>query len=73
MRDKPVLLMDCDHPHFSVRTLLVGASRVTEGRHLFVASRVQEREVLARATTVPEPTRYVKFEEEEEGDDFWED
>ena len=47
-RDKHLLLMDTHNIHFNVRALIVGASRVTDGRFLHVATRAEEARLLSR-------------------------
>ena len=53
-----VLLMDCHHRHFTGRHLYVGASRVTAGSFLHVATWAQTRELDER-TRVAVPLAYV--------------
>jgi hypothetical protein len=41
-----ILLLDKNSPHFSVRHLIVGLSRVTAGRLAHIPTRKQEQEFL---------------------------
>ena len=66
-----VLMLDTGHKHFSMRSLIVGASRVTSARNLHVATAEQERALMARTRPVLEPERVAVLppEEEDESDD----
>ena len=46
IRNKHILLIDTDHPHFSRRALIVGLSRVTHSNDVHVAD--NELEILGR-------------------------
>ena len=46
INDKPILLIDTEHPHFSRRALIVGLSRATHGQVVHVAD--NENEILGR-------------------------
>lgn len=36
VKDRHIVLLDTDHPHFSTRSLIVGLSRATHGRYLHI-------------------------------------
>ena len=66
-----VLMLDTGHGHFNMRSLIVGASRITSARNLHVATADQERAPMARTRPVLEPERVAALppEEEDESDD----
>jgi hypothetical protein len=66
LRDKTVLLLDTYHRNFTTRMLIVGASRVTNGYRLRVATPNQERQLLAGAQDIPEPINVLDEPEDEE-------
>jgi hypothetical protein len=65
LRDKEVLLCDTHHEHFSTRMLIVGASRVTNGHRLHIATANQQRALLAGMRDIPEPVNMVEEEEDD--------
>jgi hypothetical protein len=57
IRNKHILLLDMEHPHFSVRSLIVGLSRATAGSQVHAAKRDQEDRLMARTKHVPPPPK----------------
>ncbi len=63
VRDRHIVLLDTDHPHFKVRSLIVGLSRATHGQFLHVGDStseglfVGERQVRQRAQKPVEPVQ----------------
>ena len=53
--DRRVLLLDLEHHFFSVRSLIVGLSRVTKGSQIHVASREQAHNLVTYCKDVPPP------------------
>ena len=43
IKDKHIVLLDTNHPHFSVRSLIVGLSRATHGKFLHIGDCNSER------------------------------
>jgi hypothetical protein len=60
LRDKSVLMLDLDSGHFSVRTLIVGLSRVTKASDISVASAEQEMELMGMTKSVPLPRKVAE-------------
>ena len=60
LRDKSVLMLDLDSGHFSVRTLIVGLSRVTKASDISVASVEQEMELMGMTKSVPLPRKVAE-------------
>ena len=54
-REMHVTVMNIDHPHFDVRSLIVGASRVTHGSYLHVPTAAQERAIIENCPEVVDP------------------
>jgi hypothetical protein len=65
LRDKEVLLCDTHHPHFTTRMLIVGASRVTGGHRLHIATANQQQALLAGMRDIPEPLSVVEEQEDD--------
>ena len=67
-----LLMLDLEHRYFSMRSLIVGMSRATHGRFVHMATREQQRELLASApplerfphTQLPEEEPVYSDEEE---------
>jgi hypothetical protein len=69
--DRRVLLLDLEHHFFSVRSLIVGLSRVQKGSQIHVASREQAHNLVTFCKDVPpppdaDPTEAEEPESEEE-------
>jgi hypothetical protein len=68
-----VLMLDLQHQYFSMRSLIVGMSRATHGRFVHMATREQQKELLASAprielfpeTQLPEEEPVYSDDEEE--------
>jgi hypothetical protein len=58
--DKRVVMFDLEHRHFSVRSLIVGISRVTNGKLVHAATKQREDDMMARTREVPKPTKVVE-------------
>ena len=43
VKDRHIVLLDTDHPHFSTRSLIVGLSRATEGKYLHIGDEKSEQ------------------------------
>ena len=43
VKDRHIVLLDTDHPHFSTRSLIVGLSRATHGRYLHIGDNQNEQ------------------------------
>ena len=43
VKDRHIVLLDTDHPHFSTRSLIVGLSRATHGDYLHIGDAESER------------------------------
>jgi hypothetical protein len=70
--EQHVLMLDVEHPHFDVRSLIVGLSRVRSARQIHVATAEQERALMARTRAVDPPPKEVEAEagsESERGSD----
>ena len=57
IRDRHILMLDMEHPHFSVRSLIVGLSRATRGAQVHAATQDQENRLMARTKHVPPPPK----------------
>ena len=63
IKGRHIVLLDTDHPHFGVRSLIVGLSRATRGRFLHVGDSTSdglfagERRVRQRAVKPCEPVQ----------------
>jgi hypothetical protein len=42
VKDRHIVLLDTDHPHFTTRSLIVGLSRATHGRYLHIGNEESE-------------------------------
>jgi len=67
--NKKVLMLDLDHANFDMRTLIVGVSRLTSGKDLFIATEEQEKVLLARTKNVPLPSKVVAVAEDSDSDE----
>jgi len=67
--DKRMLLFDLEHPHFGVRSLIVGLSRVTDGSLVHVATVEQEKSLMARTRPVPLPPKEVECPDSSDSED----
>ena len=67
--DKRMLLLDLEHPHFSVRSLIVGLSRVTAGSLVHAATVEQEKVLMARTRPVPPPPKEVECPDSSDSED----
>ena len=43
VKDRHIVLLDTDHPHFSTRSLIVGLSRATHGKYLHLGDEDSEQ------------------------------
>ena len=66
--EQHVLMLDVEHPHFDVRSLIVGLSRVRSARQIHVATAEQERALMARTRPVDPPPKEVEAEAESGSD-----
>ena len=62
-------MLDLDHVNFDMRTLIVGVSRLTSGKDLFIATAEQEKVLLARTKNVPLPSKAVAVAEDSDSDE----
>ena len=68
-----VMLMDTQNPYFSGRHLYVGASRVTSGEYLHIASDEITSWISRQVRAVPNDDDHVRVQEDWEGDDARQD
>ena len=68
IRDRTILMLDAEHPFFSVRAMIVGISRVTDSKQLHVATRAQEEALISRTRPVQPPP---EAEPESDSEDEW--
>ena len=71
IRDRHVVLLDTVHRRFTMRHLIVGMSRVTDGRFLHLPTIVQEDALMAKAP--PLPAQQPAEEDEDMGVEVEED
>ena len=73
VRDKHVVLLDILKGHFGIRTVIVAASRVTDGKYLHAATPQAQANMIRRyvaETTAPVPEVEVHEDSESEIDDY---
>ena len=74
IRDKHLVMLDVLKGHFSIRTLIVAASRVTDGPYLHAATEMQQRAFLRRFVPQAEmpdmPDEIDVHEDSESGDEY---
>jgi len=66
IRDRTILMLDTEHPFFSIRAMIVGISRVTDSKQLHVATRAQEEALMSRTRPVDLPPKAEPEESDSE-------
>jgi len=67
IKDRHVALMDCDHPHFTLRDLNTGVSRATNGAFVHVLRR--QEETTCHTGRLPQPVSPQSCTEQLDTDD----
>ena len=73
IRNKHVVLLDTHHRHFTMRHLIVGMSRVTDGKYLHIPTRDQEEALMEKAPQLEEDVLIEDTDGEDEDKDEDED
>ena len=70
IRSKHVVLLDTHHRHFTMRHLIAGMSRVTDGCYLHIPTRDQEEALREKAPQLEEDVLIedIAGEDEDEGE-----